>query len=108
MLWALRNSQEKNRAFIPYGRLLSEMFYQGGMLKAIKMSKAVNDDQLGTVVRKYINGTTLYNMRLIKVVDKKKTSLKESRILLDLMDVLPPICKQDPLDVQANFVYEHY
>jgi len=108
MLWALRKSQEKNRAFIPYGRLLSEIFHQGGMLSALKMSKAVNDDDLGTTVGKYLNGTTLYNMHLIKVVDKKKTDLKESRILSDLMDGFPPICKQDPIDVQENFVYDHW
>jgi len=62
MLWALEQSQQKNRAFVPYGRLLSEIFHQGGMLEVLKMSKAVNDNQLGTMVGKYINGSTLYNM----------------------------------------------
>jgi len=27
MIWDLRKSQEKNRSFIPYGRLLSEFFH---------------------------------------------------------------------------------
>jgi len=52
MLWALEQSQQKNRAFVPYGRLLSEIFHQGGMLEVLKMSKAVNDNKLGTMVRK--------------------------------------------------------
>jgi hypothetical protein len=58
MLWALRESQENNRRSIPYGRLLSEIFYQGGILKALKVSGVVSDNQLGTVVGKYINGNT--------------------------------------------------
>ena len=66
MLWALKESQEKNRTFIPYGRLLSEIFHQGGILVALKLSKAVNDDQLDIVVGKYINGSTLKHMLLVK------------------------------------------
>jgi len=107
MLWALWKTQEKDKTFIPYGTLLSEIFHQGGMLRALKLSKTVNDNQLGTMVGKYINGTTLYNMHLIKEVDKKNTDLEESSILSNLMDDFPPICKQDPPDVQAIYVYEH-
>jgi len=108
MLWALRKSQGKEITFIPYGRLLSEIFHEGGMLRALKLSKAVNDDQLGTMVGKYINGTTLYNMYLIKEVDKKNTDLEESSILSNLIDDFPPICKQDPPHVQENYVFEHW
>jgi len=70
MLWALKEIQEKNRSFIPYGRLLSEIIHQGGILAAIRLSKAVSDDQLGTVVGKYINASTLKNMLLVKEVTK--------------------------------------
>jgi len=63
MLWALREYQEKNRSTISYGRLLSEIFHQGGIPKALKLSKVVND--------------------------------------------FPPICKQDPIDVQTAYIYEH-
>jgi len=68
MLWALGQSQQKNITFVPYGRFLSEIFHQGGMLEVLKMSKGVNDNQLGTMVGKYINGSTLYNMHLVKAV----------------------------------------
>jgi len=104
MLWALEQSQQKNRTLVPYGRLLSEIFHQGGMLEVLKMSKVVNDNQLGTVVGKYINGSTLYNMHLVKSV----INLQESNILSNLMDNFPPICKQDPPDVRAHFVYDHW
>jgi len=108
MLWALEQSQQKNRAFVPYERLLSEIFHQGGMLEVLKMSKAVNDNQLGTMVGKYINGSTLYNMHLVKAVISMDTDLQESNILSNLMDNFPPICKQDPPDVRAHYMYEHW
>jgi len=60
------------------------------------------------VVGKYINGSTLYNMHLVKTVIRMDTDLQESNILSNLMDNFPPICKQDPPDVRAHFVYEHW
>jgi len=39
MIWALKESQNTNRSWIPYGRLLSEIFHQGGILKARQLSK---------------------------------------------------------------------
>jgi len=108
MLWALEQSQQRNRTFVPYGRLLSEIFHQGGMLEVLKMSKTVDDNQLETVVGKYINGSTLYNMHLVKTVIRMDTDLQESNILSNLMNNFPSICKQDPPDVRAHFVYEHW
>lgn len=107
MLWALKESQEKNRTFIPYGRLLSKIFHQGGILQALKLSKAVNDDQLGIVVGKYINGSTLKHMYLLQEVVKMDTYLKESSILSNQMDDFPSICKQDPHEVRAAYMYDH-
>ena len=78
---------------MPYGRLLSEIFHQGGMLKVLKLSKVVDDNQLGTVVGKYINGSTLYNMHLVKTTIKMDIDLQESNILSNLMDNSHPIFK---------------
>jgi len=75
MLWALEQSQQKNITFVSYGRLLSKIFHQGGKLEVLKMSKAVDVNQLGTVVGKYINGSTLYNMHLVKTVIRRDTDL---------------------------------
>jgi len=108
MLWVLEQSQQKNITFVPYGRLLSEIFHQGGVLNVLKMSKVVDDNQLGTVVGKYINGSTLYNMHMVKTDIKMDTDLQKSNILSLLMDNFPPICKQDPPDVRAHFVCEHW
>ena len=108
MLWALKESQNNNRSFIPYGRLLSEIFHQGGILKAVKLSKTVTDKQLGTITGKVINAGTLRKMQLIKEVIKLDTDLQESSFVSNLMDDFPPICKHDPPDVRAHFVYEHW
>jgi len=108
MLSALKESQNTNRSWIPYGRLLSEIFHQGGILKAIKLSKVVNDDQLGTVTGKIINASTPRNMYLIKKEEFKnlKTDLQESFAVSNLMYNFPPICKQDPLDLQIYYIHE--
>jgi len=64
---------------------------------------------LGTVTGKIINGTTLDNMKLIKpdVVVKLETGMKEFRISSNLMEGFPPMCKQDPLDVQLFYIADH-
>ena len=64
---------------------------------------------LDTVTGKIINGSTLANMRLIKqeAISKLETDLKESRVSSNLMEGFPPICKQDPLDVQLFYIHDH-
>jgi len=72
-------------------------------------TRGFTDDMLGTVTGKVINGSTLANMRLIKqeVITKLETDLKESRVFSNLMEGFPPICKQDPLDVQLFYIHDH-
>jgi len=36
------------------------------------------------------------------------TDLKESDAVSIMMEDFPPICKQDPLEVQMNFIKDHY
>jgi len=108
MFWALRESQDRGRKFIPYGRLLLEIFYQGGILKALKITGLVFDDQLGTMVGKYINAFTLKNMYLVEEAKKLSTNLKESTIVYDLMEDFPPISKEDNPKVLAAYVTNHY
>jgi len=65
MIKTLRESQTIKRCWVPYGRLLSEIFYQGEILDAIRTSKVADDRQLGTVTDKVNNGGTLKHMKLI-------------------------------------------
>jgi pentose-5-phosphate-3-epimerase len=108
MIWALKKIQEDNRKFIPYGRLLSKIFYQGVLLTALKNSGVVFDVHLGTMIGKYINGFTLRSMGIVKNVDKLEYDLKESMIVPDLMVDFPPISIEDNAEVLAAYVTTHY
>ena len=103
MIKTLKESQSIKRTWIPYGRLISEILHQGGILNALKEVNYFTDAQLGTVTGKIINCSTLKHMKLIKKEDHKvlSTYLKESTVLSNLMDDFPPICKQDPIEVQV-------
>jgi len=109
MIKTLRENQLNNRVWVPYGRLISEILHQGGILKGLNDTKVFTDQQLGTVTGKIINGSTLGNMKLIKQEDIKNldTDMKESRVSSNLMENFPPICKQDPLDVQLYFIHDY-
>jgi len=110
MVKALKESQSIKRTWIPYGRLISEILHQGGILNALKEVNYFTDAQLSTVTGKIINGSTLKHMKLIKKEDHKvlSTDLKESTVLSNLMDDFPPICKQDPIEVQVMYMADHF
>jgi len=78
-------------------------------LKCLSETKGFTNDMMGTVTWKIINGATLANMKLIKpdVVIKLESDMKESMISSNLMEGFPPICKQDPLDVQLFYIADH-
>jgi len=109
MIKALRESQLSNRTWIPYGRLISEILHQGGILRALSDTKVFTDKHLGTVTGKVVNGSTLRHVKLIKKEDYKKlnTDLKESTTIFNLMEGFPPICKQVRLDVQLYYIHDH-
>ncbi|RHN60523.1 hypothetical protein MtrunA17_Chr4g0026751 [Medicago truncatula] len=72
--------------------------------------KFFTNEQLDIETDKVINGKTLKNMSLIAkdAYTKLNTNLKESNAMSILMEDFPPICKQDPLDVQMNFIKDHF
>ncbi|RHN74163.1 hypothetical protein MtrunA17_Chr2g0307161 [Medicago truncatula] len=110
MIQQLRESQEKNRCWIPYGRLLSEIFHKGGILKALSNVNFFTDAQLGLETGRIINGGTLRHMSLIGKDDYKKlrTDMQESDAVSALMKDFPPICNQDALEVKMHFIKEHF
>jgi len=110
MIKTLRESQTIKRSWIPYGRMISEILHQGGILNTLKEVKIFTDAQLGTVTGKIINDGTLKHMKLIKKEDYTvlSTDLNESAVVSNLMEDFPPICKQDPLDVRVHYIMDHY
>ena len=110
MIKNLKDSQTIRRNCIPYGRLISEILHQGGILNALKKVNSFTNAQLGTVTGNIINGATLLHMKLIRKEDHKvfSTNLKESSVISNLMDDFPPICKQDPLEVRVTYMKEYF
>ena len=54
MVKELRESQDNNRCWVPYGRLISKILRQRGILKAMKDINFFTDEQLGTETSKVI------------------------------------------------------
>jgi hypothetical protein len=50
MIKELRESQDNRRCWIPYGRLISKILHQGGILKVLKELNIFTDDELGTEI----------------------------------------------------------
>ncbi|RHN58827.1 hypothetical protein MtrunA17_Chr4g0006621 [Medicago truncatula] len=96
------------KKFVPYGRLLSIIFQEGGILSALKDVGIYDNQKLGAVKGKIINGAALVNMRLISTCKKLDTDMHESDVISDLVTHHIPICKKDPLDVQRTFIMEFY
>ena len=97
-----------HRVWVPYGRLLSEIFHQGGIIEALSQTRFYTDQMLDTVVGKVINGKTLKNMQLIKRFTPLSSDLSESTVVSDLMANFPPICKKDTLAVQMALLSDHF
>jgi len=110
MIKELREIQDNNRCWVPYGRLISEILHQIGILNAMKDINFFSDEQLGTETGKVINKKTLRNMGVIASDAYKQlsTDLKESYAVSIMMEDFPPLCKQDPLEVQMNFIKDNY
>jgi len=90
------------------GRQLLEIFYQGGLLTALKNSVVVSHEHVRTVTGKYINGHTLRSMGIVKTIDKLESDLHESMIVSDLMVDFPPISKEDNPVVMVEFITRHF
>jgi hypothetical protein len=110
MIKELRESQQSRRCWVPYGKLISEILHQGGILKSLSAVNFFTDKQLETETRKVINGKTLRNMSLIPkdAFKKLSTDISESKAKSNLMEDFPPICKKDPIDVQMHFITNHF
>jgi len=108
MVKELWKSQNEDRFWVLYRRLLCEIFHQGGIIKALSQTRFYTDQMLETVVGKVINGKTLKNMQLIKVFTPLSSDMSESMVVSDLMANFPPICKKDSLAVQMALLSDHF
>jgi len=108
MIWALKESHKNDRRQVPYGRLLSEIFYQGGLISKLKKTGVVSDKDLGTMTGKIINGRTLRYMNIVEKAIVEENDMKKSDVISDLMEDFPPISKEDNPEVLTAYVITHF
>jgi len=109
MCWAIKENIDKKIIQVPYGRLLSEIFHQSGLLKRIKDTGAASDKDMGACTGRILNGRFLSSMKPIepsevKILDSDRT---ESQVMSDLMKDFPPISREDHPIVIAEVVAQH-
>jgi len=80
LCWAIKEGIKGKRKQVPCARLLSKIFFQGGLLKTLEKFNLGSDRVLGIATRKMINGKTLQHMRIIKKFSPNEKDLKESLI----------------------------
>jgi hypothetical protein len=93
---------------VPYGRLLSEIFHQGGVIAALSATRFYTNKMLDTVVGKVINGRTLKSMNLIQEFTPLESDINESMVVSKLNADFPLICKKDSLAVQMALLSDHF
>jgi hypothetical protein len=77
LCWAIKEGINKSRKQVPCGRLLSEIFHQGKLLKILRRSKPASDKCLKvSTAEKIINSRTLYYMGIIEKVPHNEKEWK--------------------------------
>ena len=104
LCWAVKEGIRGNRKQIPCGRLLSEIFTQGKLLKTLRRNNLASNKTLRTRTGKIINGKTLQNMKIIKKFSPSEKDLKESAVQSELMKDFPPIYKEKNPEVLATLI----
>jgi len=104
----LQESQKEDRIWVPYGRLISEIFHRGGIIQALNETRFCTDEMLETMTCKVINAKRLKHMGLIKKVTPLKSDISESMVVSNLNENFPPICKKDTLAVQMALLSDHF
>ena len=78
LCWAIKEGAKGKRKQVPCGRLLSEIFYQGGLLKMLDRFNMVSDGILGIATGRMISGKSLLNMKVIEMIITDAKDLKDS------------------------------
>jgi len=104
LYWAIKEGIRGKRKHIPCGRLLSEIFTQGKLLKTLRRNNLASDKTLRSTTGKIINGKTLQNMKIIKKFSPNEKDLKESTAQTELMKDFPPIYQERNPEVLAKLI----
>ena len=104
LCWAVKEAYKGKRKQIPCGRLLSEIFYQGGLLRTLETFNLASDRVLGVSTGRMINGTSLYNMKAITSILTDSKDLKESEAPLPLIRNFPSVLQENNPEVLSAYL----
>jgi len=107
LCWAIKEGIKGKRRQVPYGRLLSEIFYRGGLIETLKKFNLASDKVLGTATGKIINGKTLQNMKIIGKFSSNEKDLKESSVPSGLLRDFPSISREANPEVLTGYIAAH-
>jgi len=107
LCWAIKEGTKGKKRQVPCGRLLSEIFHQGGLLETLKKFNLASDRVLGTTTGKIINGKTLQNMKIFGKFSSNEKDLIESSVPSGLMRDFPRISKEDNPKVLTGYIVAH-
>jgi len=110
MINTLKGSQTIKWCWVPYGRLLSEIFHQGGILDAIRKANVSYDKQLAQLLARW----SMVALSGIWSSWRKKTTKSWLQIWRSLKlypirwKSFPSICMQDPLDLRVSYIMKQF
>jgi len=106
LCWEIKEGIRSKRKQVPCGRLLSEIFTQGQLVKTLKNLGRASDKFLKIKTGKIINGKTLQYMKIIKKFSPHEKDLKESSAPTELMKDFPPIITENNPEVMSKLIAE--
>ena len=104
LCWAIKEGSKGKRKQVLCGRLLSEIFCQGGVPKTLDKFNLLFDRVLGIATGRMISGKTLFNMKVTKKVITDVKDLKESSAPSQTLRDFPSILKEDNPEALTGYL----
>ncbi|KAI5382287.1 hypothetical protein KIW84_UN0030 [Lathyrus oleraceus] len=99
-----RSNSKHQRTWIPFGRLISDLLTESGLVGALKEVNAVETQD--PIIGKVIDGKTLWHMKIIDKDELCTESFLQDGIASRRVPVkdYPLFSKADPIDIVANYI----
>jgi hypothetical protein len=108
LCWAINEGTVRGRKQVPYGRLLSEIFYQGRVVDFLKKTRSASDScfEVSTAERT-ISSRSLCSMRFIKETPEDEKWLEMTTAETKIIRDFPSIFEESNPDILAKSVAEY-
>jgi hypothetical protein len=100
----IKNTQEKQTALVAFPRLLSELFYQGGLVEHLK--ELGEHHVVHEIISKFFNAEVLVNMQRIKKSELlyPQQPLLKKEVGRPFNPDIPQVYKNEPLEVIVEYL----